>query len=171
MILLTEMPAEACDRKEFGFKRTVCGCQECSRNCLFIPGYLIPADLQRLLPTDASKSEWAEKYLRASPGGLVLYQGKAFRIPTIVPARKDNGSCVFHSEGNCTVHRVSPFGCAFFDNHMSDEEGDIRTRMGLASILEGFQSGYGELWRHLWEKNLRVPGPEESRARMERAAA
>jgi hypothetical protein len=35
-------------RKEFGFVRTVCACGECTINCHFIPGYLIPADLERI---------------------------------------------------------------------------------------------------------------------------
>ena len=35
-------------RTEFGFERTACACSECAINCRFIPGYLIPADLDRI---------------------------------------------------------------------------------------------------------------------------
>jgi len=35
-------------RTEFGSARTACSCANCSINCRFIPGYLIPADLERI---------------------------------------------------------------------------------------------------------------------------
>jgi hypothetical protein len=36
-------------RTEFGYPRTVCSCRECSEYCHHLPGYLVPADLERLL--------------------------------------------------------------------------------------------------------------------------
>ena len=38
----------AADRTEFGVARTVCACSDCVANCRFVPGALIPADLNRI---------------------------------------------------------------------------------------------------------------------------
>ena len=163
---LAEIMTSTSPRIEFGVERSVCSCGECVRNCLYIPGYLIPADLLRILPGDNSAINWAESHLRASPGALVAAQGRTFRIPTIVPARKGDGSCVFHTAGLCSIHVTAPFGCAFFDNHMDDDEGNRLSSLGLISILDDVRGGYGGLWKHLWERGFTVPGPEESRLRM-----
>src|SRR5438067_916759 len=89
-------------RAEFGFCRTRCDCLECTRSCRHIPGYLIPADLERMdrfLAPDQDLVTWAKRHLLASPGALVMRGGRAFRIPTLVPARRPDGACLFLTEG------------------------------------------------------------------------
>jgi Fe-S-cluster containining protein len=127
-------------RTEFGYYRTICSCPDCTAGCRYLPAYLIPADLERM-HTDLDPGEdllsWARKHLLASPGALVVRRGKAFRIPTLVPARQADGACIFlTSEGRCGVHAVAPFGCSFFDTHMSDQEANLRSSTGLRAVLE-----------------------------------
>jgi Fe-S-cluster containining protein len=97
----------------------------------------------------------------------VAFQGQPFRIPTIVPARQEDGSCVFYAGGLCSIHDIAPYGCAFFDNHMGDTEANHRSGIGLSAILADGCGGYGVLWQHLWDCGLRVPGPEVSRRKMD----
>src|SRR5215467_1073893 len=82
-------------REEFGFARTVCDCSECSINCRFIPGYLIPADLDRIARHLGSENliEFALENLLASPGATVFERGQVQQIPTLVPARRSDGAC------------------------------------------------------------------------------
>ena len=77
-------------RTEFGYARSVCACADCTAGCHHLPGYLVPADLDRIrvhLAPDADLLTWARGSLLASPGALVARGGKVFRIPTLVPAR------------------------------------------------------------------------------------
>ena len=71
-------------------RRTVCACEPCTRYCHHLPGYLIPADLERIhqqLAPGEDLESWARWHLLASPGALVLRRGEVLRIPTLVPAR------------------------------------------------------------------------------------
>jgi hypothetical protein len=36
-------------RTELGFERTVCDCKACKINCEFIPGFLLPSDIRRIV--------------------------------------------------------------------------------------------------------------------------
>jgi Fe-S-cluster containining protein len=113
---------------------------------------------------------WPHTYLAngllASPGALVVMQGTVTRIPTIVPAMASYGRagkrCVFlNADGTCKVHPVAPFGCAYFDDHMSAEEGDRRSKAALLSILHS--ASYQRLWRLLWQDGRRSLPPEQKR--------
>ena len=67
-------------RTEFGFKRTVCSCPNCTRFCKIMPSYLIPANVDRIrlfLKTDELLMDWAMRFLRASPGAIILAQGNS----------------------------------------------------------------------------------------------
>lgn len=68
-------------RSEFGCARTICACAECAINCHFIPGYLIPADLERMAAQLGYDDllEFAVNNLLASPGATVLEGGKSRR--------------------------------------------------------------------------------------------
>lgn len=82
---------------------------------------------------------FAERYLLASSGATVYQRGLGkFQIPTLVPARQEDGhTCIFLDENKrCKVHAVAPFGCAFFDAHMSDEEANRISSQGLQAILD-----------------------------------
>src|SRR4051812_680890 len=85
------------ERWEFGHKRTRCDCSECLAPCRYIPGFLIPSDLYRLAnSTDSVTVDiFATAHLLASPGAIVMKDGKKYRIPTLVPARKKDQSCKF----------------------------------------------------------------------------
>jgi Fe-S-cluster containining protein len=38
-----------------------------------------------------------------------------FRIPTLVPSTKEDGSCVHYKDSKCGVHNDSPTGCKMFN--------------------------------------------------------
>jgi hypothetical protein len=98
-------------RTEFGFARTECSCPACVTYCRYMPGYLIPADLDRLrdaLGGGRPLMDWAEKHLRASPGAVVRTGSRLHRIRTLVPARGPSGSCKFFHGGTPLRH---PPGC------------------------------------------------------------
>lgn len=158
-------------RKEFGFARTVCACGECTINCHFIPGYLIPADLERIAARLGYDDliEFAVNNLLASPGATVLDGGQVRQIPTLVPARRSDGACYFlDGEEGCSIHNFSPFGCAFFDVHQSREESDRRSCYGLAEIDRAWSEGhlYAQLWLLLRMLGLNAPSPKVARAKM-----
>lgn len=153
-------------RTEFGVPRTNCDCGVCVRNCAVMPGYLIPADLPRMIPPNVDEFKWAEENLLASPGALAMKDGIRFRIPTLVPAVKEDGSCIHLSaEGTCGIHDISPFGCAFFDC------GPERPKIVHASMIQ-IQEAIEEkglylyLWIHLSYKGLEQLPPEILRRRM-----
>ncbi|MBL8795467.1 MAG: hypothetical protein JNM56_16300 [Planctomycetia bacterium] len=163
------------DRTEFGFARSVCACAVCTRSCRFIPGYLVPADLARLaqhLAPGEDLCAWSRGHLLASPGALVLRQGRVFRIPTLVPARREDAACRFlTSDSRCSIHAVAPFGCAFFDDHQTAAESDRRSQRGLQAVLAAWQNGdaYAQVWIMLAKAGLVAPPPEVCRARMRQA--
>jgi hypothetical protein len=71
-----------------------------------------------MMPHDADPFERAEENLLASPGARVMdvATGRQFRVGTLVPAKKADGSCIHLGEdGKCAIRAVAPFGCAFFD--------------------------------------------------------
>jgi len=175
-------------RTEFGAERTSCACDACRSCCRFLPAWLIPADLERMIPSGADPFKWAELNLLASPGPLVaqvverlfgsqrepekyerrLYR-RWFRVPSLVLAAKPDGSCKFLSaEGACTIHDISPFGCAFFDGH--DHASPASDRLVRAGLNQSIEAGprhlYHRLRRHLIRKGLVSPSPEVKRTRM-----
>ena len=105
-----------------------------------MPGYIIPSDLDRIrrfLATDELLMDWAMAFLRASPGAVVMAQGRLHRIRTLVPARGPTGACVhLAADHRRTIHSVAPYGCALFDSHMRPREADLRSRHGLQSIAD-----------------------------------
>ena len=130
--------AEAKTRVEFGFERSECACHECTANCKYIPGYLVPADVERISRFLGYSNiiTFALENLAASPGATVMSaEGRVFQIPTLAPQRKADGSCKFlDSQNRCSIHEVSPFGCAFFDAHQSDVEAVRKSSRGLKEI-------------------------------------
>jgi hypothetical protein len=113
--------------------------------------------------------EFAVNNLLASPGATVLDSGQVRQIPTLVPARRGDGACLFlDGRDGCSIHGVSPFGCAFFDVHQSNEESDRRSGYGLAEIDRAWREGhlYGQLWLLLRVLGLAAPSPVAARAKM-----
>jgi hypothetical protein len=164
-------------RSEFGFFRTVCACAGCVLNCRHLPGYLVPADLERIrleVVANEDLMDWARKHLLASPGAKVAQGGRIYRIPTVVPARRPDGACTFlTAEERCAIHAVAPFGCAFFDMHMADVEADRRSRRGLQAIVDAWTHGdlYAQVWLTLHEEGRQAPSPEVCRQQLRQAQA
>jgi hypothetical protein len=142
---------------------------------VYLPGYLVPADLDRIkrhLAGDQDLHLWAREALLASPGALVMQQGRTFRIPTLVPARRPDGGCLFlTADHRCRIHPVAPFGCAFFDAHQPSAESDRRSYRGLRAVLQAWQHGelYAEVWLALRDAGRIAPAPEVCRQRLQQA--
>ena len=147
------------------FKRTICSCNICRTNCKVIPGYLIYTDLTNIyqfINPVVKFEQFIELYFLASDGAIVMREGKIFRIPTIVPKRNNQGSCIFLLIGDkCKIHSVAPFGCRYFDCSQTKEEADYISKYGLSNILEN--TVYKDIWLHLKNKNLVAIPPEQAR--------
>jgi hypothetical protein len=155
-------------RTEFGAVRSECSCKQCSLYCHYMPGYLIPADLERMIPEDTDPFLWAESNLLASPGALVMRAGQVFSIPTLVPAVKSDGSCIhLNKDELCNIHEKAPFGCAFFSCCTYDEGADKLSMHGLAAIVNGGPTSlYSQLWRYLSESGRVQVRAQELRERV-----
>lgn len=165
----TPIPTIDRTRVEYGQRRTKCSCRLCVMNCRYIPGYLISSDLERMLPGISmlgwpSILRWAEEHLLASPGALLLnlQTGQTRRVPTLVPARKTDGTCINLDKGKCMIHEVAPFGCAFFDH--TTPAAALHSLLALEEIERQHSnkdSTYSRIWNHLHETGFRSPDPKE----------
>ena len=121
-------------------QRTECACQQCQQCCRVQPGYLIPGDMERIAAHLGKTVDDIKPLFWASPGGVVMNNQtqRQFRIGTITPRYdRRKKACIFLSEdGQCQIHTVSPFGCAFFDTHQTRTEGMARSTWGLQEVLE-----------------------------------
>jgi hypothetical protein len=145
-------------REQHGFQRTTCDCDYCRAPCRHLPGSLDVSDLERLCPPDQDLFVWAEQHLRPLPDKPFL---------TLVPARQPNGHCHWHFDGKCAVHDAAPFGCAFFDPHMTEEEAERRTAATIQAREEdrAKKGLYYQVWHHLLRKGLvGQPGDREALA-------
>jgi hypothetical protein len=161
--------AIASDR--LGFTRTICDCAQCRTPCRFMPGMLIPADVEPMsvYGNYANPLTWAKEYLVASPGGLYRIDDLYVRVGTLVPARQPDGSCVFFRDDHCEVHPVAPFGCACCDWHQDERAGNARSNAAVLAILRNIQdepSFYFDLWEILHGLGRISPAPEISRKQM-----
>ena len=160
-----------------GMERTKCACNTCVACCKAMPGCLIPGDLERIQAhVGRPDGEFVLEHFRASDGAKVLKEvgGQLYQIsvPTIVPAQKEDGSCVFLDENDhCSIHEVAPFGCAYHDTHMSAEEADPRSQFCVSTQIQSHQNGtpYSQWVAMLAELGLSAPSLEERRANLEKA--
>jgi Fe-S-cluster containining protein len=130
------------------FSRTTCACAECVACCKRQPGPLAPGDLERIAEHRGETVEVAKAHFWASGGALVQDQttGRQFRIGSITP-RLVRGRCVFlDADDRCSIHSVAPFGCAYFDTHMTAAEGQ---RRGAWLARRQLDDDYQELRRQL----------------------
>jgi Fe-S-cluster containining protein len=118
------------------FERTKCACEKCKVCCRHMPGCLIPGDLEQIaeysgVDLDTEFGErWVQDHFRASEGAQVFHPASRtmMQVPTIVPASRPNGRCVFLDDsGGCTIHDVAPFGCAYHDMHIEGEDAHRRS--------------------------------------------
>ena len=151
-------------------KRTNCACEKCRHGCQTLTGYLLPEDLPGYMSeswqgehgqTGRAVFWWAEKNLLASEGALVARGGEFFRIPTLVPATRENGHCVHYVGERCAVHKNSPAGCRLFNACALGQKAAKQETLAnaLQHRLAGFwandpttpaESLYKEIWGHLW---------------------
>lgn len=118
-----------------GFERTTCACPDCVACCKRQPGPLSPEDLVVLIDHFGA-DQFRERFV-ASPGALVSKGGEPFRVGTIVPRSNHFGRCVFlDNDDRCKIHAIAPFGCAYFDVHMSAAEASPRASWYLVQIME-----------------------------------
>lgn len=159
------------ERSNIGLSRTECVCNECVRNCYFIPGYLVPSDIHRISDhlNERDMVRFAFENLLASPGATVIANGEILQIPTLVPARRPDRACRFLKDDRCTIHTVSPYACRLFDHSQTKEQADTISMRGLVEIAKAWCSGdlYSRLWMMLHEAGRIAPSPFEARARMQ----
>lgn len=150
--------------------RTECDCRACTINCEHLPGHLIPSDLAAIRAVVPDLDD----RLLASPGALVATRdGQRFRIPTLVPARKADGSCVFlTADKRCAIHAVAPAGCAFFDAHQSGPAVLRLSERLLGVIAADHAAGgpYAALHARLVATGRVTPPIAATRDRLRRAA-
>lgn len=155
-------------RTEFGLTRTTCACFKCSVWCQHMPGFLVPSDLDRLIPEGVDPYCWAEEHLRASPG-LRLTDPETrvtINIPSLVPAKAATGHCHWYVNGLCAVHDNSPFGCAYYKQcQQTSTQADKISWAGRHARAVAFEGEhlYAKLWTHLWKKGLRYTSSDTDR--------
>lgn len=128
------------------FERTKCSCELCRVGCESMPGFLIFQDAERIYyhqtgldPADNVLAfwSWARANLRGGGGAVILQDGEMKRVPTMTPKQDEFGRCVFlSSTGQCKVHDVAPFGCAYCDMHMSAKDGNDRAVAGIRACMK-----------------------------------
>jgi len=119
------------------FDRTVCVCARCVACCTH-PGPLIPDDLDRIARFRHQTIDDVLEDLEPGRGALVVDRrsGRIGRIPTLIP-RTRHGRCVFLEDyARCAIHPVAPFGCAYFDVHLDEAEGQRRSLWGHRLMLD-----------------------------------
>jgi len=159
-----------------GMERTKCGCHDCTAGCKAMPGCLIPGDIERIQGHVGDVSgEFVLSHFVVSDGALVrkefVDRTVEFRVPTIVPAQKPDGSCVFLDvDDKCSIHEVAPFGCAYHDTHMTAEVAAPRSEFCVATQIESHKNGtpYSSWCTLMAELGLVAPPMIERRNAMER---
>jgi Fe-S-cluster containining protein len=125
------------------FERTVCDCVGCKIGCHTMPGCASVGDVENIAAHLGQKPdrEFLIKNFRLSTAakvGRYTSDGMAITIvPTITPAQREDGRCVFLTDDDqCSVHPVSPIGCSHCDVHQTKYDGDIVVGAMLREILQ-----------------------------------
>ena len=121
--------------------RTCCACKKCTEHCFEKPGYTLPGEIKIIASylgrTDVE--EFTEEHFMASRKTRVLIGDRQYVVPTLSPKLMD-GKCVFLDDnGRCTIHPVSPYGCAYFDHHQDFETANQRVRDGINFLMYSMQ--------------------------------
>ena len=117
------------DARGVPFPRTVCACAECAAHCRRHPGFLGVGDVERIGAFLGESGPALAAYFRPLVIAKLFNLVDGFRQVTgLAPKAKRGGACVFLTRaGRCRIHAVSPVGCAYFDAHLSDGEGERRS--------------------------------------------
>ncbi len=145
-------------------QRTSCACKNCIAGCKTKPGCLAPGDLERIQEFVGDTSpEFVLSHFLSSEGAKCLKKINGtvyiFHVPSIVPAQKPDGSCIFLDEQErCTIHPVSPFGCAYHDTHMQAVEADRRMQFCVTEQIKAHYSGepYAQMQQFLDDNGRRA---------------
>ena len=161
-------------RTEYGFERTSCACRRCTINCEHVPGALAPPDLARMAAHlgFADVLEFARQHLSASEGvTLTSGDGRRIALPTLVPRATENGQCKFLVGCRCTVHAVSPYGCAFIDAHLPTQEYALRADALYRDLKANWESNglYTQVWLDLKLRGHLAPPVETRQYRLNKA--
>ena len=158
----------------YPFQRTICACRLCTINCEHMPGALAPGDLPPIAAhlgyTDIDR--FAHECLLASDGAKVgAADGRVIYLPTLVPSLGPDNACRFLNTGRCTIHAISPFGCAYIDAHMPDTEFRRRADTLYQLILadQERQGEYSRLCKTLQTHGRQAPPLETRRYRLAKA--
>ena len=136
-----------------------------------MPGYLMPDDLKGYLTEKEGSYRLVNDALLASEGTLVAQIDKrtgetdTFRIPTLVPSSREDGSCTHYKEGKCDVHKDSPTGCKMFNACASGKKADkqeqvaMQIQQELLGVWLRYTEGkptdeermYCTTWHYLWQ--------------------
>lgn len=138
-----------------------------------MPGALAPRDLPVIaahLGYDDVR-RFADECLLASDGAKVRMESRVVSLPTLVPSPGANSFCRFLKAGRCTIHAVSPFGCAYIDAHMPDLEFTRRANALYAELLadRDRQGEYTTLCEELRAGGRNAPPLEKRRYHLEKA--
>ena len=120
------------------FERTICDCGPCTEHCHEQPGSMAPGDYERIARFLGKSPEDVAPMFVASPGASVMDRltGKVRYVNTIVPTvMPGTGRCIFlDTDNRCSIHPVSPYGCAVFDQHLDDDECNKRSTWMVHAI-------------------------------------
>lgn len=137
------------------YERTTCDCAGCRVGCKTMPGMCGVGDTEAIANHlgSACDAEFLTAHFEHSKGARMLVRAgggiQDIRVPTINPAQKADGSCVFLDDnGYCRVHAVSPWGCRMFDVHQTTREGDDRMKAGIVPVMRE-QQARGQYFRQL----------------------
>jgi Fe-S-cluster containining protein len=155
------------------YSRTICCCDACRVGCRTMPGMLGSGDLERIaehrgvpcddlfLAGDFVASDGAKVGRYTSDGRI-----ETFRIPTITPRQNADGTCVFLAkDGKCSIHSVSPIGCAYVDTHQPRTYTDGLVADSLREITR--DQKYRESWEYLLAQGYTAKPVIERRADFE----
>jgi Fe-S-cluster containining protein len=147
-------------------ERTTCDCQTCKAFCRTSPGDLAPGDVERI--AEYLGVEPSDHFLHANfvacRDHKLRVDNKELTIPTIIPAQKPDGRCVFlTSDERCSIHPVAPFGCAKFNACEADIHADYERMVAMLRTVFGEDAGaYLMQWAKL-ETRGHVAEPLEKR--------
>ena len=115
---------------------------------------------------------FAREHLQASEGVTVtMDRNERTALPTLVPATRADGACGFLEHGRCTIHAVSPYGCAFIDAHQSDAEYAARADALYRALHADRAAGgeYARVWEDLHARGLVAPPLHKRQYRLHKA--
>lgn len=156
--------------------RTSCDCKACTAGCKTMPGCLVPGDLERIREFVGDQTpEFLLNNFLVSDGAKVakVVNGTTYviSVPSVVPAQKPDGRCVFLDDNDhCKIHPVSPFGCSRCDTHLPRAEGDRRVKWCITQQIEDHQTNgtYSQACQLLDAVGLRAAPLTERKAAMQK---